>query len=139
MVRGFIVLAIAAASFGAGAVWAQYPSTDARDAPSGVEGQGQAGGTRREPQFENEHVRVWKSIIMPRQPLALHRHEKGRALIALTDGQLAVVDKDGKAIDTYNWERGKAYWLDADPPGQVHGDLNGTSSPIEVIVVELKK
>ena len=30
--------------------------------------------TRREPQFENEHVRVWKSIIMPNQPLALHRH-----------------------------------------------------------------
>ena len=124
MGRTVMVLALAAASFGAGAVWAQ---------------QAPAGTTRREPQFENEHVRVWKSIIMPRQPLALHRHERGRALIALKGGQLKVVDKDGKAIDTYNWETGKAYWLDADPPGQLHGDLNDTSQPIEVIVVELKK
>jgi beta-alanine degradation protein BauB len=102
-------------------------------------GQTQASTTRREPQFENDHVRVWKSIIMPKQPLALHRHERGRALIALKGGQLKVVDKDSKPIDTYNWETGKAYWLDADPPGQMHGDLNDTSEPIEVIVVELKK
>ena len=64
------------------------------------------GLSRREPQFENEHVRVWKSIIMPQQPLALHRHDHGRALIALTDGQLKVVDKDGNAIDTYDWKAG---------------------------------
>ena len=95
--------------------------------------------TRREPQFENEHVKVWKSIIMPKQPLSLHRHEKGRALIALKGGQLKVVDRDQRAINTYNWETGKAYWLDADPPGQMHGDLNDTAEPIEVIVVELKK
>lgn len=109
---------------GAGAMWAQQ--------------QGQ-GATRREPQFENEHVRVWKSIIMPKQPLSLHRHDHGRALIALTDGQLKVVDKDGKTINTYDWERGKAYWLGVDPPGQMHADVNDTASPIEVIVVELKK
>ena len=95
--------------------------------------------TRREPQFENDQVRVWKSIIQPRQPLVLHRHEHGRALIALTGGQLKVVDSAGKAINTYDWEAGKAYWLDADPPGQLHADVNETSRPIEVIVVELKK
>lgn len=95
--------------------------------------------TRREPQFENDHVRAWKSIILPRQPLTQHRHEHGRALIALTDGQLKVVDQDGRHITTYTWERGKAYWLDADPPGQTHADVNETSQPIEVIVVELKR
>ena len=94
--------------------------------------------TRREPQFENEHVRVWKSIILPNQPLALHRHEKGRALIALKGGQLHVVDKDRKPIKTYNWESGKAYWLDADPPGEMHGDLNEGKETMEVIVVEMK-
>ena len=94
--------------------------------------------TRREPQFENQHVRVWKSIIQPRQPLSLHRHDHGRTLVALTDGRLEVVDQDGKTITTYNWERGKAYWLDADPPGQRHADLNNTERAIEVIVVELK-
>jgi hypothetical protein len=98
----------------------------------------QTGASRREPQFENSEVRVWKSIIMPNQPLALHRHDHGRALIALKGGSLDVVDAAGKTIDTYNWESGKAYWLDADPPGTQHGDLNRGKEPMEVIVVELK-
>lgn len=120
LLAGIIITSFMA---GAGAMWAQQ----------------QAQGTRREPQFENEHMRVWKSIIMPKQPLRLHRHDFGRALIALTDGQLKVVDDKGKALTTYNWERGRAYWLAADPPGQTHADVNETSQPIEVIVVELKK
>jgi hypothetical protein len=132
------MLGLCAACFGAGALWG-HPSADARGALSEVEGQTQTSGTRREPQFENNDVKVWKSIIMPNQPLALHRHEKGRALIALKGGQLHVVDKDRKPIHTYNWESGKAYWLDADPPGEMHGDLNEGSQPIEVIVVEMKK
>ena len=101
--------------------------------------QQQAGGTRREPQFENEHMKVWKSIIMPNQPLSLHRHDHGRALIALTDGPLDVTDKDGKTLSTYKWEKGKAYWLPADPSVETHADVNETSKPIEVIVVELRK
>jgi beta-alanine degradation protein BauB len=108
---------------GAGAMWAQQ----------------QAQATRREPQFENEHVKVWKSIIMPKQPLTQHRHDHGRALIALTNGQLKVVDKNGKLTKTNNWEAGKAYWLDFDPPGETHADVNDTDKPIEVIVVELKR
>jgi hypothetical protein len=124
MIRRFTIAAGCMACFGVGMLYGQ---------------QGQSNTTRREPQFENEHVRVWKSIIMPNQPLALHRHEKGRALIALKGGQLHVVDKDRKPIKTYNWESGKAYWLDADPPGELHGDLNEGKEPMEVIVVEMKK
>jgi hypothetical protein len=101
--------------------------------------QQQTSGTRREPQFENSHVRVWKSIIMPNQPLALHRHDFGRTIVALKGGTLDVVDKDGKTLQQMTWETGKAYWLDADPPKQEHGDLNRTKEPIEVIVVELRK
>jgi beta-alanine degradation protein BauB len=122
MIRHLMIAALCVASFGAGALWAEQAQ----------------GSSRREPQFENEHVKVWKSIIMPKQPLALHRHDHGRALIALTDGRLDVVDKDGKTKDTYNWEKGKAYWLGVDPPGEQHGDANNTDKPIEVIVVELK-
>lgn len=96
-------------------------------------------GTRREPQFANAQVKVWKSIIMPHQPLVLHRHEHGRTLIALTDGELRVVDQNGATLTTYHWERGKAYWLDADPPGHMHADVNETTKPIEVIVVELQQ
>lgn len=93
--------------------------------------------TRRVPQFENEHVEVWKSIIMPNQPLTMHRHDNPRALIALTGGTLRVVNQDGDTHDM-TWETGSAYWLEADPPGELHGDVNEGPEPVEVIVVQLK-
>ena len=99
----------------------------------------QASQTRREPQFENDDVRVWKSIIMPNQPLSLHRHEHGRTIVALKGGTLDVVDGKGQTKTKMNWESGKAYWLDVDPAGEQHGDLNKGKEPMEVIVVEMRK
>jgi quercetin dioxygenase-like cupin family protein len=95
-----------------------------------------AGVTRRVPQLENESVKVWKSIIVPRQPLSLHRHENGRVIVALKGGTLKVVEESGPSREVV-WETGKAYWLSADPPGTRHGDLNEGPEPIEVMVVEL--
>ena len=93
--------------------------------------------TRREPQFENDRVKVWKSIILPNQPLSMHRHDHGRTIVALKGGSLDVVDEKGDVVKTLTWESGKAYWLDADPPGEVHGDLNRGTENIEVIVVQM--
>ncbi len=93
--------------------------------------------TRRVPQFENEHAEVWKSIIMPGQPLSMHRHDDPRAIIALKGGTLNVVSETG-AERAMTWETGNAYWLTADPPGELHGDVNAGEDPIEVIVVQLK-
>lgn len=92
--------------------------------------------TRRVPQFENESVRVWKSVIVPGQPLSLHRHENGRVIVALAGGTLRIVKESGESRAVV-WETGKAYWLPADPPGERHGDLNDGPDPIEVMVVEL--
>ena len=114
-------VAVAAFAAGAGAMWAQQQAV-----------------TRREPQFENGELKAWKSIIYPNQPLTQHRHDHGRALVALTDGVLDVVDPAGKRIDQYHWEKGKAYWLDKDPPNTTHADVNNSGKVIEVIVVELK-
>jgi beta-alanine degradation protein BauB len=111
-------------AFGAGAMWAQQQAAQT--------------ASRREPQFENKQVRVWKSVVMPNQPLSLHRHDHGRTLIALTDGQLNVVDGTGKILDTYHLKRGTAMWLGIDPPGQMHADVNPSAKPVEVIVVEQK-
>ena len=111
----------------------------AAGAGAGAALQQQASQTRREPQFENEHVRVWKSIIMPNQPLTMHRHEQGRTIVALKGGTLDVVDPKGQTKTKMNWESGKAYWLDVDPAGEQHGDLNKGKEPIEVIVVEMRK
>ena len=99
----------------------------------------QASQTRREPQFDNDHVRVWKSIIQPNQPLTVHRHDHGRTIVALKGGTLDVIDSKGKTLKTVTWETGKAYWLEADPPGEQHADLNRGASSIEVIVVEMRK
>ena len=97
----------------------------------------QAAGTRRIPQLENDHVKVWKSIIMPKQPLTMHRHEHGRVLIALVGGTMDIVQQGG-AAELHVWQNGRAYWLDADPPNTMHADVNNTDTPIEVMVVELK-
>ena len=93
--------------------------------------------TARTPQFENEHVEVWKSVIVPNQPLTMHRHDNPRTIIALKGGTLRVVNEAGESYDMM-WETGKAYWLDADPPGELHGDVNEGPEPVEVIVVQLK-
>jgi len=93
--------------------------------------------TGRTPQFENEYVEVWKSVIVPNQPLEMHRHDNPRAIIALRGGTLTVVYDTGERRDM-TWETGSAYWLDADPPGELHGDVNEGPEPVEVIVVQLK-
>jgi quercetin dioxygenase-like cupin family protein len=98
----------------------------------------QQGTSRREPQFENSEVQVWKSIISPGTPLGLHRHDHGRALISLNGGVLNVVDANGKVLDVYKLQAGKAMWLDADKPGTQHADVNPGKEPVEVIVVQLK-
>ena len=95
--------------------------------------------TRREPQFENEQVQVWKSIIAPNQPLALHRHDFGRTIVVLKGGTLDIVNAKGETVKKLAWETGKAYWLDKDPAGEQHGDLNRGSEPIEVIVVQQRR
>lgn len=95
--------------------------------------------SHREDQFENDQMKAWKTVVMPGAPLALHRHEHGRALVALNDGVLKVKDKNGKTLDTYNLKAGKAMWLGADPPGQMHVDVNDGTKPVEVIVVQLKQ
>jgi quercetin dioxygenase-like cupin family protein len=101
-------------------------------------GQPTPSGTRRIPQFENDRVRVWKSIIAPHQPLTLHRHDRPRVVVVLSGGTLTIVEDSGTRR-TVTWESGRAYWLDPDPPGTAHGDLNEGPSPIEVMVIELTR
>jgi quercetin dioxygenase-like cupin family protein len=93
--------------------------------------------TRRTPQFENSHVKVWKSLILPNQPLPPHRHEHGRVIVALQGGTMKIAEVSGRS-DTQVWETGRAYWLPANPPGTMHSDVNVGDKPIEVMVVEVQ-
>lgn len=100
--------------------------------------QNAAGTSRREPQFENATAKAWKSIIMPKQPLSFHRHDHSRAIIALTDATLDLVQPSGAKTQNV-WQAGKAYWYGPDAAGTTHADVNNTDKPIEVIVVELQQ
>jgi quercetin dioxygenase-like cupin family protein len=94
--------------------------------------------TQRFPQFENEDVRVWKSVVTPNAPLNMHRHEHPRVIIALQGGTMKIVQQNGPT-EVNVWDTGKAYWLPANAPNTMHSDVNGGNKPIEVMVVELKK
>jgi beta-alanine degradation protein BauB len=98
----------------------------------------QAAQTQRIPHFENDDVKVWKSVVLPNAPLSMDRHEHPRVIIALALGTMKIVEQSGPS-ETHVWESGKAYWLPANPPGTLHADVNASDKPIEVIVVELKK
>lgn len=93
--------------------------------------------TQRVLQFQNEDVKVWKSVVLPNQPLAMHRHDHPRVIIALSGGTMNVVLQDGPT-EPHVWETGRAYWLPANPPGTMHADVNAGTKPIEVMVVELE-
>ncbi len=93
--------------------------------------------TKRVPQFDNEQVKVWRSIVYPNEPLTMHRHDHARVIIPIAGGTMKIVQQSG-ATASHQWEAGKAYWLTADPPNQLHADVNGGDKPIEVMVVELK-
>jgi hypothetical protein len=98
----------------------------------------QANKTQRIPQFDNEDVKVWKSIVLPNAPLTMHRHDHPRIIIALSGGTMKIVDLGGSE-EKHVWETGKAYWLPANPPNTMHADVNAGDKPIEVMVVELEK
>ncbi len=93
--------------------------------------------THRESQVENEQVKVWKTTIMPHQPLNMHRHDRNRVVVTLKGGTLTKIEETGETSELV-FEEGKAYWLESDPPGTRHADINDSSEPVEVMVIEIK-
>jgi hypothetical protein len=98
----------------------------------------QAAQVQRIPQFENDEVAVWKTLVTPNAPLSMHTHQHPRVIVALTGGNMKVVYEDGSS-EMHPWETGKAYWLPIEEGRKKHADQNTGSKPIEVMVVELKK
>jgi beta-alanine degradation protein BauB len=95
-------------------------------------------GAQRTPQFENEEVSVWRTVVPPNQPLPMHTHKHPRVIVALTGGTMKVAYENGSS-ETHEWESGKAYWLPTAEGLKLHSDVNTGTKPIEVMVVELKK
>lgn len=95
--------------------------------------------TMRIPHFSNEYVEVWETIIYPstNQKLKLHRHDRNRVLIALTNGTLKITN-DKNDSHFLNLKKDHAYFLTKDKPQELHTDQNMSSWPVKVMVIELK-
>ena len=83
-------------------------------------------------------MKVWKSLVLPNNPLPLHPHEHPRVIVALKGGTMKVLEENGQS-ETHEWGSGKAFWLRANAPGTRHQDVNMGDKAIEVVVVELQK
>jgi len=94
--------------------------------------------TQRISQFDNEDVKVWKSVVLPHSPLTMHHHDHPRVIIALKGGTMYLFNQTAPT-ETHIWETGKAYWLPTNAPRTMHADVNAGDQPIEVMVVELEK
>jgi hypothetical protein len=93
--------------------------------------------TQRMPQFENDDVKVWKTVVMPNAPLTMHTHDHPRVIVALSGGTMKIVNEDGTS-ESQRWDTGKAYWLSLEEGKKRHADANQGDKPIEVMVIELK-
>ena len=67
----------------------------------------------------------------------MHRHDSARVVVGLKGGKLEKIEEDGSSSDLL-FETHKAYWLEADPKGKLHGDINSSKESIEVMVIEFK-
>lgn len=86
--------------------------------------------------WENDHSKAWKTTIHPDEPLKMHRHDRARIVVGIKGGELTKIEENGDTCPLL-FETGKAYYLEADPIGELHGDLNETGEAIEVLVIEL--
>jgi hypothetical protein len=84
VLSGGVVAMAGVMLFGAG--WAGRSARAAAQAPAQSAAQ-----TQRVAQFENEDVKVWKSLVLPNQPLTMHRHDHPRVIIALKGGTMKIV------------------------------------------------
>jgi beta-alanine degradation protein BauB len=95
--------------------------------------------TSRTPQFSNDKVSVWETVIYPNanQVLKMHRHEHDRVIVAFSDGLLKITNDKGR-VHYLKLKKNKAYYLTKDVPNELHKDQNMSSHFIKLLVVELK-
>jgi hypothetical protein len=95
--------------------------------------------TTRIPQFSNERVIVWETIIYPnaKHQLPMHRHDQDRVLVSFDEGTLKITNDKGQT-HYLKLEKNNAYYLTKDVPGELHTDENMTNHPIKVLVITLK-
>lgn len=95
--------------------------------------------TKKIPQFSNDKVNVWETVIYPskQQVLKMHRHDHDRVLIAFDDVTLKIENDKGKS-SLLTLKKDKAYYLAKDVPGEMHTDENLGKKPVKFLIIELR-
>jgi hypothetical protein len=91
-----------------------------------------------EVKFENDLVHVSKAKVMPNEEIGAHRDELPRVVIALQGGTITRLEADGTTNDV-KFPTGEPVFLEMDPPNELHKAVNNSDSPVELIVIQLKK
>ena len=89
-------------------------------------------------QLENEAVNISRVKIMPHEEIGLHRDAYPQVVIALQGGVITRLEADGSTTDV-NFPTGQAIFREMDPPEQLHKSVNNSSTPVELIIIQLKK
>ena len=89
-------------------------------------------------QLENESVSVARAKIMPYEEIGLHRDVYPQVVIALQGGIITRLEADGSTTDV-NFPTGRAIFREMDPPDQLHKSINNSSTPVELIIIQLKR
>lgn len=89
-------------------------------------------------QLENESVSIARAKIMPHEEIGLHRDACPQVVIALQGGIITRLEADGSKTDV-DFPTGRAIFRKMDPPDVLHKSVNNSSSPVELIIIQLKK
>src|SRR5262249_5994015 len=84
-------------------------------------------------EFENDQVRVLRVKIGPKETAPTHEHVLNRIVTYITDQDFEVTAADGKSEHVQH-KAGETSWGSA----AKHKELNLSTKPFEVVVVELK-
>jgi len=95
--------------------------------------------TKRIPQFSNDKVKVWETIVVPgsNNNLKMHRHDHARVIVPFDSGTLKITTNKGETREL-KLEQFKAQYLPKDVKGEMHSDANISDHNIRILVMEFQ-
>lgn len=88
-------------------------------------------------QLEKESVSVARAKIMPKEEIGLHRDAYPQVVFALQGGIITRLESDGSTTDVH-FPTGRTVFREIDPPDRLHKSVNNSSTPVELIIIQLK-
>lgn len=98
----------------------------------------QAQALEYEVQLENDQACVSRVLIEPKEEIGLHRDALPQIVIALQGGTITRLESDGQEVEV-EFPTGRAVYRPVDPENEFHKSVNKSETPVEIIIVQIKK